>query len=775
MQGLFGAPSMLWWGAAASIPVAIHLLSRRKFRKVPWAAMHFLERAFKRTRKRLQLENILLMLLRIAILLLFACALADPRTSAAAGLGGDSSRTVFLVIDNSFSMDYRDESNEAPFDRAQEASHRLMASLDQQRDAAALLSLGGKARIHVPLTRELQTVTDSLDQIQLTHGATDTIGGLGILTGLLQEPELDKNFPGRRTIYIFTDMQRSALVGTSENNSEGNLSLDLPDPRVEDMLRQITDAKTDVYFVDVGDEKNERVSNVAVTGLSHVGKSLVKGRPTDFECTIKNFGDESVSGEIQFFVDSEQAFVQREVVTELKGRATGTQDSSERTLRFRAEFKDAGWHYVAIRYVDDALGVDNTRRFAFEVRDRIRVLAVDGNGARKPEDSAVFFLARALDPWVGRRSEGASSFDVKEVSLLEFRAENLEGYDLVVLSNVSQLSPSRVEALESFVSLGGSLLFFAGRSFEVPGRLGPSGSANALFFKSGKGLLPFRMLKAKGSDDLTADPFNLQFETFDHPAMAYFEDPRIRPGVTKVPTYKFVTTEITKKEGSRILASFRSANQKNRDSVSWPAIVDHAFGEGRVIFFSSSSDRSWNLYGATPAFVPLMKEICYALTRSQGRDNIKVGERILIRFSGNVENVQVSIGDDTPINRKTVGEKGSDSVSVTLNRINRSCLVRIKPLGGSAGASGTTRLVAVNVDPSESDLTRGGRGWITAHLGTELIKTIKAGQELNMEASGKSESRIWRAFLYCVLAFLLLETLFARQFGRESRTETQAA
>ncbi|MFT7620829.1 MAG: hypothetical protein ACI97A_004487, partial [Planctomycetota bacterium] len=652
MQGLFGASSMLWWGAAAAIPVAIHLLSRRKYRRVPWAAMHFLERAFKRTRKRLRLENILLMLLRAAILLLLAFALADPRTSGAGVLGGEQTKTVFVAIDNSFSMDYRDDSNQVPFEKAITSARSLIDGLDPERDAAALLSLGGSARLHVPLTREIPLISNALEQLKLTHGATDTIGGLGILAGLLEEPTLAKEYPGRKTVYIFTDMQRSALVGKNpktDNNEE--IQLDAPDPRVESMLRQIKDAGTDVYFVDVGNVGSERVPNVSVASLTHIGKSLVKDRATDFECVIKNFGDDTAAGEVQFFVDSETAFVQREVITDLKGRATGTELNSERTIRFSATFTESGSHYVAVRYFDDALGIDNMRRFAFEVRDRIRVLAVDGNGLREPEESAVFFLSRALDPWVGRRSEGVSAFDVKEVSLLDFRAENLNNFELVVMANVAQLGAPRIDALEGFVKEGGSLLFFAGRSLEVPGRLGPSGSTNALFHKNGLGLLPYPMIRTRGSDDLTNEPYNLQFETFDHPAMAYFEDPRIRPGVTGIPIYKFVETVQTEKTGTRVLASFRPANKSNTMKASWPGIVEHSFGQGKVVFIATSADKSWNLYGATPAYVPLMKELSYVLTRSSNRDNIDVGSRLFVRFPTSVESVTITIGDDAPINR----------------------------------------------------------------------------------------------------------------------------
>ena len=63
---------------AAAGPVVIHLLNRRRFRVVSWAAMDFLREAVKRNRRILKLRDILLLILRTAAVLLFGLALARP-------------------------------------------------------------------------------------------------------------------------------------------------------------------------------------------------------------------------------------------------------------------------------------------------------------------------------------------------------------------------------------------------------------------------------------------------------------------------------------------------------------------------------------------------------------------------------------------------------------------------------------------------------------------------------------------------------------------------
>src|SRR5438067_543421 len=71
-------------GGAVAVPVIIHLLNRRRFRVVTWAAMRFLLAAQKQNTRRMRLEQILLLLVRCALvaLLVFAMASVMPWAEA---------------------------------------------------------------------------------------------------------------------------------------------------------------------------------------------------------------------------------------------------------------------------------------------------------------------------------------------------------------------------------------------------------------------------------------------------------------------------------------------------------------------------------------------------------------------------------------------------------------------------------------------------------------------------------------------------------------------
>ena len=100
-------PLIFWGGAGAvSVPVLIHLLNRRRFRVKDWAAMQFLLESVRRNRRRLRIEELILLALRCLILLIAGMALA--RFTGCAGMdilpAGEGDRTVVYLLDDSYSM-----------------------------------------------------------------------------------------------------------------------------------------------------------------------------------------------------------------------------------------------------------------------------------------------------------------------------------------------------------------------------------------------------------------------------------------------------------------------------------------------------------------------------------------------------------------------------------------------------------------------------------------------------------------------------------------------
>ena len=120
--------------AASAIPIIIHLLSKRRFRIVDWAAMEFLLDAERRNRRRIRLEHLILLLLRCLAVLLLALLVARPYlrpTGLAASAVGSARVEHVVLLDDSQSMEAR-LGSKTVFDEAR----RLLTALVEQADAA---------------------------------------------------------------------------------------------------------------------------------------------------------------------------------------------------------------------------------------------------------------------------------------------------------------------------------------------------------------------------------------------------------------------------------------------------------------------------------------------------------------------------------------------------------------------------------------------------------------------------------------------------------------
>lgn len=97
----FLAPLYLLLGAAALVPLLLHLLRRNIVTRVDFPAARYLQRAEQEHSRSLKLRNLLLMLLRVLLVLALAIAAAKPFI---AGMGvGHGPTAVAVVLDNSLS------------------------------------------------------------------------------------------------------------------------------------------------------------------------------------------------------------------------------------------------------------------------------------------------------------------------------------------------------------------------------------------------------------------------------------------------------------------------------------------------------------------------------------------------------------------------------------------------------------------------------------------------------------------------------------------------
>ena len=137
----FFAPLMLFGLVAAAAPILLHLFRKRSARRMVWGAWQFLAESMRRKRRKLRIEEIILLVVRTAILALAAIAFARPFLPEMGFFGGGE-KDVVIVLDRSGSMNLLRKDGTTAFAAALEEARDLIDNAP--RGVSFGLVLGGR-------------------------------------------------------------------------------------------------------------------------------------------------------------------------------------------------------------------------------------------------------------------------------------------------------------------------------------------------------------------------------------------------------------------------------------------------------------------------------------------------------------------------------------------------------------------------------------------------------------------------------------------------------
>lgn len=191
--------SFLWGLLAASIPIIIHLLNRRRHRTVQWAAMEFLLKATRESRGKKKLKYLIILACRTLAIAALIFAVARPLVGGFLGWGGGKIDTVILILDRSSSMGQLSKGSKNSKRKSALASVRQsLKELDNPRLVLIDSASGNPQDVPSP---------EALEELNSTS-ATDTQSSIPALISTAIDYVLD-NSPGRTEIWVASDLQVS--------------------------------------------------------------------------------------------------------------------------------------------------------------------------------------------------------------------------------------------------------------------------------------------------------------------------------------------------------------------------------------------------------------------------------------------------------------------------------------------------------------------------------------------------------------------------------------
>jgi hypothetical protein len=598
-------PIMLAGLAAIAVPIIIHLLNRRRFQKVVWAAMRFLQVSVEQNQRRMRIEDMILLVLRCLLLILLALALARPAIlSQASAMFGQSKVTGVIVLDNSYSMGVSD-GTQTRFEKAKRAAEQVLDSMPAG-SATAVLFASDIVQGAIPEpTFDLNLARKVLREAPLTDRATDLFPAIQKAVDTLHG-----RLALRKEIDLITDGQANGWR------------------HLTDIQQSLEKAKSEmgvqIIFVSEHEEKNLGVSELRLAS----GLSPAK-RPLRFEVKVSNYGKEEARDVRANLGVNQEPASDEFTIDAIPAGAT-------RSISLFARLPGPGFHSVTARLPEDRLHADDSRTVAVRAIKEVRVLLVDGEPGTEPRDSEVFFLKHALVP-VSPDLAPDYFIKINVIAGAELSQARLDDYDAVVLANVADFAEATVKAAEGYLRRGGGLMIFPG------GRVNPT-FYNEVLFKRLQ-LLPAELGPTRGQADQDEKFFTLQEKDYDHPVVSLWNDPasgtlgsaRFYRAFELKPSPAPSTVPASPLQPFNASTPQQDASPPHivlRFADGAPAVMERTWGLGRVVLFSSTADNAWNDLPVRPAFVPLIHRALGAIVQRQDEGlNIRVGEKFTRRVT----------------------------------------------------------------------------------------------------------------------------------------------
>lgn len=781
----FLSPALAIAGAACiAIPIIIHLLTRQRRRPIQWAAMKFLLEAYKKHRRRLTIEQLLLLACRCAVVLLVGLALGRPILGELTASRGPVH--LFLLVDNSLLSQVREDRSSTgdaggalALDRFKQEAVRLLGELDASRgDRAGVIALAGPAEpVVFPPSGDLGAVGRVLAELPGSESRPDLAGALARLRADWSERSSEpaaQEAPARRVVAILSDLRA------------GGLDLSQPAPSLAGgagMPRIISLSPA-----------AEGRDNIAITGIEPLRPVLV-GNASDGRAGASNPGGNQVRVSLARFgpVTSRGGATRvRLALADGKGLATAVaqpaggaeaivqwqpgQETASATLDVQPpENVDVHGLALVARIDADWLGADDVMVRPVESRSAVRVAIVESLKLPSAVNAGIDrftagdWIRLVLQPESAGgalRAVSPSGLIPTTIDPASLGRSGLAGFDAAIVLAADELTDDGWRRLREFSTTGGLVVVTPPATATVhvwtdafikEFGLDWSISREAVVIEGGAGIVA----EVPGG---ASNPL-LGLLAAELPALA-------RPvGITKALTVTApggsLVPILNLSTGSPLIAA-----APGNTSAAEASAAEH----GAVVLMTTAIDLGWTDLPTKPLMLPLAQEIVrLGVGRSQQSFETLAGQSL--RAPGGTEEL-------LPVDAR------AQRLGPISGARSAGAATRMAGVWRAVGKRGSTlSLVGINPDIGASDTSVTDRAqmtvWLGGIAGPERVAILGSdgamvgddSQSAGSAVHAGSEDRepISMPLLAAALALALLEVLLARQFSHAARLEGGAA
>ncbi len=809
----FLSPLFLAAMAAAAGPTLIHLLNRRRFRTVEWAAMDFLRKAMHRNKRIMEIRDFILLLLRTLAVALFVFAMARPffASDESAAYDGQPVHAV-LAIDNSLSMGYT-ELDKSLLEIAKDKAKQFISDLPAG-SRISVLPLADAEEWHTQnVYATAEDAIEALEQIEVLDRPAFAVEAADMSR---RAAERAPNLPTKRFV-IFSDLQEQTWQG-------GNLKASF-------------EKLKDVQIVQVGPTRRDN---------TWVSDFQLQNRIADGDTTAVFFGVVRHEGS----EPRKRVRVTLRINEDVVGETfIDVEHGQSRMLQFKHDFNAVGtsaepvFVQTRLEISNDRLPHDDFRTLVIPVVSKVPVVFIDQYGENEQIQINKYGETHQLRALLAPGDEQGRNRQHALIEVRHFRAEQvtreeLKDARLVVMAGVRTPPAVLVKLLREYAEQGGQVFIGAGADFDPV-------AWNEIGWDGGAGVLPAPLDgkivgKIPGPEDkdkkfrlspqsIRNDVFTLQEEDADvraefltHPFFykAVAVDEEGLKGFDEAERKRFEATfkavqdlaarekawaqkeaegelsadEAKQRENARESMSKSSpkwlawnnplATEPNSLSVErWvararptvlgrydsgqPFAVMRHIGKGTVMMITSGCWFGWNTLALPENAFLFDSALRYLLMNSMPDRTLGPVNELVLPVAARDQAAQFSLltpGDTTP-GPMGVDALGENTYGMILRSLGKRGVYEIKRQegDGATGSDDSTQwpmLLAVNGDSQLSELTSLTPESVGQRLGLPDVRWVRGEEKVSLEGSALFGHGIWKYLVLAVLMCLVVEMLF---------------
>jgi len=405
----FVYPGFLFGLLALSIPVIIHLFQFRRFRKVYFSNVRFLQQLSDESKKQSKLKHLLILLARMLALAALVMAFARPYIPVEDSRIVAEGHAVGVYIDNSFSMDALARQGRL-LDEAKDRA-REVASLYQPTDRFLLLTNDFEGRHQRFVSRE--EFLSMVDEVSLSPA----IRTIGEVMERKQELFSGEPFEGRRA-YLLSDFQKST-AGFDELE---------PDTTIMH------------YFLPL---RAQRSDNVFVDSCWFETPVMLARQTATLNVRVRNDSEQSLENQpLRLYIDG----VQRTVAS------YDLQPGGYSDIELSWTVSGDGIQQGYVEILDYPVTFDDRLYFSYRITTGIPVLTID---------------RQSPSPYLNALFGRDTTFSYSNMPEFSVDFSRFAQKDLIILNGLNRIPAGLSMELRRFVEEGGSLAVIPGENLDI--------------------------------------------------------------------------------------------------------------------------------------------------------------------------------------------------------------------------------------------------------------------------------------------------------------------